>query len=40
MSPHVVTWTMYTEDASNPVDAAKLIAKQFFQSRIAEGEPD
>lgn len=40
MSPHVVTWTMYTEDAENPVDAAKLIAQQYFQSRIAQGEPD
>ncbi len=40
MSPFVVTWTMYTEDASNAEDAAKLIANQFFQSRIAAGEPD
>jgi hypothetical protein len=40
MPPFVVTWTMYTEDAGNAVDATKLIAGQFFQSRIAEGEPD
>lgn len=40
MSPHVVTWTTYTEDADNAVDAAKLTAQKYFQSRIAQGEPD
>ena len=40
MSPHVVTWIIYTEDADNPLDAAKLTAQKYFQSRIAQGEPD
>lgn len=40
MPPYVVIWTTYTENSGDATDAAREVAQQYFQRRIAQGEPD
>lgn len=40
MSGYVVTWTIYIESEEGREGAAREVAERYFQTRIAEGEPD
>jgi len=40
MSGYVVTWTIYVESEEGHEGAAREVAERYFQTRIAEGEPD